>query len=359
MVVNFRLSNVLLRVLHRALILTALSCLSLAALADVSSTPDPLFQDDEALNVTITAPLTTLIKERSKDEYLPGAFQYTELDGDTVDFDLDIRARGHSRHAICEFPPVTLNLKRKQAKGTLFDNQNKLKLVIQCNKRDRYEQMVLREYLAYRIMNILTDASYRVRLLRVTYVNTETDGENKTRYAFLIEHKNRLAARLDKEIFEIERASIANMQPDHLNLTSVFQFLIGNTDFSPIAGPPEADCCHNYVLFANADDPILALPYDYDQSGFVNAPYALPNENFRIRSVRQRVYRGRCVNNEYVEASLTRFREHRDEIYKTIVEQEGLESGVRDQLVRYVDGFYKLIDKPRDVERKIINKCAG
>lgn len=345
------------RFLHCVLTLTTLTCLSFLASADEKSTPDPLFQNAEPLDVTITAPLTTLIKERSKDEYLAGAFQYTELDGDTVDFDLDIRARGNFRHANCEFPPVTLNLKRKQAKGTLFDNQNKLKLVIQCKKNDRYEQMVLREYLAYRLMNILTDASFRVRLLRVTYVNTETDGESKVRYAFLIEHKNRLAARLDREKFEVERASLKNMQPDHLNLTSVFQFLIGNTDFSPIAGPPDEGCCHNYVLFANDGDPVLALPYDYDQSGFVNAPYADPNEQFRIRNVRQRLYRGRCVNNEYVEESLARFRDHRDEIYKRIVEQEGLESDVREQLVRYVDDFYKLINKPRDVERKIIMKC--
>jgi hypothetical protein len=345
--------------LYRVLTLTTMACLSFSALADVSSTPDPLFQDDQPLDVSITAPLTTLIKERSKDAYLPGAFQYTELGGDTVDFDLDIRTRGNFRHANCEFPPVTLNLKRGQAKGTLFDNQNKMKLVIQCDRNNRYEQMVLREYLAYRILNILTDASFRVRLLRVTYVNTETDGENKIRYAFLIEHKNRLAARLDLEKFEVERASVANMQPDHLNLTSVFQFLIGNTDFSPIAGPPEKGCCHNYVLFANDVDPILAIPYDFDQSGFVNAPYASPNAMFRIRSVRQRLYRGRCVNNEYVEASLMLFRDHRDEIYKTIVEQEGLKSDVREQLVRYVDNFYKLIDKPRDVERKIINKCVG
>jgi len=186
------------------LTLTTFTCLSFPALAEEHATPDPLFQDDEALNVTITAPLTTLIKERSKEDYLSGVFQYATVDGDTVNFDLAIRTRGHFRHATCDFPPITLNLKRKQASGTLFDNQNKLKLVIQCDKHDRYEQMVLREYIAYRMLNTLTDNSFRVRLLRVTYVNTEDDGESKTRYAFLIEHKNRLAARLDREDIKIE-----------------------------------------------------------------------------------------------------------------------------------------------------------
>lgn len=346
------------RGLHRVLTLILVTCLSFSASADEYRTPDPLFQSDEALDVTIIAPLTTLIEERSKDEYLTGAFQYTEADGNTVNFDLDIRTRGHFRHATCEFPPVTLNLKRSQAEGTLFDKQNKLKLVIQCDKNDRYEQMLLREYLAYRILNTLVDTSFRVRLLRVRYVDTETDKESKIRYAFVIEHKKRLAARLDRENIKIEKTTVAAIQPDLLNLTSIFQFLIGNTDFSPIAGPPGDKCCHNYVLFGNEIDPIMAIPYDFDQSGLVNAPYASPSEQFRIRSVRQRLYRGRCVNNEHVEASLNQFRDHRDAIYEKIVEQEGLESRVRKQLIRYVDDFYKLIDDPRDVQRKLLNKCV-
>lgn len=317
-----------------------------------------MFQSHEPLNVSITAPLTTLIEERSKDEYLPGAFQYTEADGNTVNFDLDIRARGNFRHRTCEFPPVTLNLKRSQADGTLFDNQNKLKLVIQCDKNDRYEQMVLREYLAYRILNTLTDSSFRVRLLRVTYFDTDTDWESKIRYAFLIEHKKRLAARLDREDLKIKKTTVPSIQPDILNLTSLFQFLIGNTDFSPIAGPPGDNCCHNYVLFGNDSDPILAIPYDFDQSGLVNAPYAEPDERFRIRSVRQRVYRGRCVNNEFIEASLTQFKEHRDAIYKLFHEQEGLETDVLKQIVRYVDDFYKLIEDPRAVQSNIVKKCV-
>ena len=346
------------RVLHRVLTLTTFTFLSLSASADEYRTPDPLFQSDEALDVTITAPLTTLIEERSKDEYLPGAFQYTKVDGNTVNFDLDIRARGNFRHRTCEFPPITLNLKRSQADGTLFDNQNKLKLVIQCDKNDRYEQMVLREYLAYRILNTLTDTSFRVRLLRVRYFDTESDKESKLRYAFMIEHKKRLAARLDREGLKIKKTTVASIQADVLNLTSIFQFLIGNTDFSPIAGPPGDDCCHNYVLFGNDVDPIMAVPYDFDQSGLVNAPYAEPDVRFRIRSVRQRVYRGRCVNNEHVEASLSQFRDHRDAIYEKITEQEGLEPDVRKQLIRYVDDFYKVIDDPRDVQRRIVKKCV-
>jgi hypothetical protein len=132
--------------------------------------------------------------------------------------------------------------------------------------------------------------------------------------------------------------------------------LIGNTDFSPIAGA-DNECCHNYVLFGNDIDSMIAVPYDFDQSGFVDAPYAAPNPRFGIRSVRQRVYRGRCVNNEHVPASLRRFRDRRDSIYALVNEQEGLQSSVRENLVRYIDDFYELINNPKDVERRIVKRC--
>jgi len=331
--------------------------LTLSASAQVSEAPDPLFQDDETLQVTITAPLTTLVRERPKDDYLPGVFQYTESDGTVVDLDLEIRTRGHFRHKTCDYPPLSLNLKKSQTDGTLFDKQNKLKLVIHCDQSERYEQIVLREYLAYRILNAVTDMSFRARLLRVTYDNNEEQGDGQVRYGFLIEHKNRLAKRLDRKDLEVERTTVASIQPDQLNLTSVFEYLIGNTDFSPIAGALDNECCHNYVLFGNDIDPLLAIPYDFDQSGLVEAPYAAPNPRFRIRKVRQRLYRGRCVNNEHVAASLQKFRDSRGAINALVDGQEGLDSKVRERIVRYIDDFYELIDDPRDVERRIVKKC--
>ncbi len=344
--------------MYRTAAILVFGFLATSVLADVNGLPDPLFQDNETLHVTITGPLTSLVRERPKDDYSAAVLQYTETDGTMVKFDLDIRTRGNFRHQNCEYPPLRLNLKKSQTKGTLFDKQDKLKLVIHCDYSQRYEQVVLREYLAYRILNAVTNMSFRVRLLRVTYVNTEVQGGGQVRYGFLIEHKNRLGKRYDLKDIEIESTTVAAIQPDRLNLTSVFQFLIGNTDFSPITGPPDSVCCHNYVLFGNDMDPLIAVPYDFDQSGFVDAPYAEPNEFFRIRTVRQQVYRGRCVNNEHVPASLLRFIDRRDSIYALVNEQEGLDARVRETLVRYIDEFYELIIDPKDVEKRIIKKCV-
>ena len=331
--------------------------LAATALAQESETPDPLFRDNSILQATVTGPLTTLVRERPKDEYLPGIFAYTDSDGKQLELDLEIRARGHFRHQNCDYPPVLLNFKRKQTERTLFEHQNKLKLVVQCDRSGRYEQAVLREYLAYRILYTLTDKSFRVRLLRVTYVNTEKTRENEPRYAFLIEHKNRLAERFDLKDLEIERTSVSALDGAQLNLTSIFALLIGNTDFSPIAGAPGDECCHNYVLFGEDDVPQWAVPYDFDQSGFVDAPYAGPNPNFRIRNVRQRLYRGRCANNEHLETSLQAFRDNKNAIYALVEEQPGLKPYVRKDLTRYIDDFFKLINDARDVERDIKDEC--
>lgn len=331
--------------------------LAATASADTSEPPDPLFQDVSILEASISGPLTTLVQERSKDDYLPGVFRFTDAAGEEVALDLKIRSRGNFRHKECDYPPVLLNFVKKQTRDTLFDKQNKLKLVIQCGKSERYVQAVLREYLAYRLLNAVTDRSFRVRLLRATYVNEERDPPYQQRYAFMIEHKKRVAERLGLQELAIERTSVSAIRPEQLNLTSVFAYFIGNTDFSPIAGPPGDNCCHNYVLFGDGDGPILAVPYDFDQSGFVDAPYARPNPRFRIRSVRQRLYRGRCANNDYLDASLQKFRDSRETLFAIVRDQDGLTDKVRKDLLKYMDSFFEIINDPRQVERKMRDRC--
>lgn len=318
---------------------------------------DPLFEDTGVLQVTLTAPLTTLLKDKSTEEYLQAVFEFADGDTGTRAFNIKLRARGHLRQEICTLPPLLVNFKKSEVKDTLFHKQDKLKLVVHCGDSIRYEQALVREYLAYRILNLVTTRSFNVRLLRVRYVDSEGERDDQVRYAFFLEHKNRLGKRLGARDIKIEETDLELIQPDHLNLTSVFEFFIGNTDFSPIAPSPYDECCHNYDLFDDKSGLLLAIPYDFDQAGFVNAPYAAASEQFKISSVRQRVYRGRCVNNEHLAASLQRFQEVRETIYTLLKGHEGLTSMTRKSLLSYVNGFYKIIDDPERVERLMVKKC--
>ena len=338
-----------------ALCLLALLATSLQA--ENIAAPDPLFRETDALQVTLTAPLTTLLKERSTEEYAAAVFEVSDGDGDALSFDVKIRARGHLRHEICVVPPLLVNFKKSDVKGTLFHKQDKLKLVVHCGDSIRYEQALVREYLAYRILNLITPASFQARLLRVRYVDNEGKRKDQVRYAYFMEHKNRLGKRIDAKDLKIEETEIELLQPDHLNLTSVFQYLIGNTDFSPVAPSPYDECCHNYDLFKNDSELLVAIPYDFDQSGFINAPYAAPSEQFPITSVRQRIYRGGCVNNEHIPATLQRFQEIRESIFTLLQEHEGLTSMTRKSLLQYVENFYDIIDDPRKVEKYMTGKC--
>jgi hypothetical protein len=282
---------------------------------------DPLFRSQAPLKVAITAPLSTLVRDRSETEYLPGVFSFKEADGTLVELNVLVRARGNFRHRNCDFPPITLNFRRSQVEGTLFEQQNKLKMVNHCKITRQYEQAVLREYLAYRLLNSVTDLSFRVRLLRVTYVDSDERRGRMVRSAFLIEHKNRLATRIGRTEQELERAEISTIQASHLNLASMFQYLIGNVDFSPIAGSNN-ECCHNYSLYGNGDDSMVAIPYDFDLAGIVNAPYLEPDKERGVERVGQRVYRGYCVNNGYVEDSISEFQKARDALYALVADHQ-------------------------------------
>jgi hypothetical protein len=334
--------------------------LMFAAAIAAASEPDPLFQDDSLIEVTITAPMKALLGHRPDEEYLPGTLSYGEADGGIVEIDIGIRTRGNYRRQprVCPFPPLRLNIKKSQAKGSLFHKQDKLKLVAHCrDNSERYEQNLVKEYLAYRILNTLTDISYRVRLARVTYVDSEGKDEDRVSYAFFIEHKSRLSKRLGLAEISTSKIKVADLEGPYSDLTSLFQFMIGNTDFSPVAGAEGEDCCHNTTLFGNEGGAIYAIPYDFDMSGLVDAPYAEPNPRFRIKRVTQRLYRGRCAYNDNLQTSIRLFQDNRDAIYELIGQQEQLEDSTRKKVSKFVDRFYDVLDNPKKVHREISSQC--
>jgi len=319
-----------------------------------------LFDSHETLAVTITSPYHELDKQRAKDVSHDGTLQYTDSSGVARTLDLKLRARGkyRARHSTCGFPPVRLNFRKKQVKGTLFRGQNKLKMVTHCqNKSSLYEQYLLKEYLAYRMYQVMTDYSFRVRLLRVRWVDSANPDDTLDQYAFLIEDEERLAKRLGVSLSSATHTDVENLVPYQSVLASVYAFLIANTDFSLLRGPAGDICCHNVILL-DTDAGKLPIPYDFDFSGFVNARYATPNPKFKLKSVTTRLYRGRCEHNPVLEEVFQHFRNERDKLFALIDDQEGLKSYTRGKSRRFVEGFYKLINNPKRVNSKIIKRCA-
>lgn len=321
----------------------------------------PLFASHAPLAVTIAAPFSTLMTERNDEDYLEGTFSYAEHGGEPSTLDLKLRARGNFRlnPEICEFGPIRLNFSKKQVEGTLFEGQDKLKLVTHCdNNNPAYEQYALREYFAYRALSLLTPASFSVRLMEITYVDTDREGRARTKYGFVIEDDDDLAARLGMESMKIGDVEHEQLEPLQQNLVNVFAWFIGNTDYSLIRGAPGDDCCHNSVLLsATGGPPFTPVPYDFDASGIVNAPYAAPNPNFAIRNVRQRLYRGQCENNALLPGTLGRFLEERTEFYEVLDSIEALSGRSKKYLDRYMDSFFRHITDQTQIDRNLLGAC--
>jgi hypothetical protein len=323
--------------------------------------PDqPMFANQSTLAVRIEAPFTTLMRERSDTEQYDGTLTFADASGAETVLDVKLRTRGiyRRRQDTCEFAPLRLNFRKKQVAGTEFAGQDKLKLVTHCNNgSDSYEQYVLKEYLAYKIFNAMTPYSFGARLLHATYVDTERDGKEQTRYAFVIEDNDLLAARIGGQKAEVASADYRQIDPKQATLVTVFEYLIGNTDFSMIKPDQGKDCCHNVELFSVTPGQYIPVPYDFDFSGIVDARYAEPHPSLNMRSVTSRRYRGICETNEYMDATLQQFRANEATIRQAPSEVEGMDERTREKASRYIDDFYADIADAKSVERNLLKKC--
>lgn len=332
--------------------------------ASAAAKPDPLFSDDSILDVRIVAPFRQIMRDKPTDDDRdndndPEGTLTLIVDEDTeLDFPVKIVTRGNNRRDICQFAPLRIDFDKDELEGTIFDGQNRLKMVTHCENRDRsYQQSVIREYLAYRIWNLLTDIGFRVRLMRITYVYSDNKNKEEQTYAFFIESKKRLGARIGKPEQKDQYINVDRLDPQYTNLSSVFQYFIGNLDFSPIRGARDKTCCHNFSLFSADREFFWSIPYDFDLTGFVEAKHAAPDPRGPRRNIRQRVYQGWCRNEEFVPESLQAFRDKRGEIDALVAAQLELSNSTRKRVQNYIASFYKELEKEAKLLRKFAKDC--
>ena len=279
---------------------------------------------------------------------------YFITEDDSVSIPVEVQTRGHYRRSRdnCDFPPIRIMFPEDKVANTLFSGQDKLKLVTHCyNNRRIFANYLLKEYLAYRIYNLLCDESYKVKLVRITYICSEGKHKQLTRFAFIIEKTEHLASRIGG--IELEFSGLPKEVTD-VELTllfSVFQYLIGNTDWS-IPG------LHNVCLIFLPGPKYVPVPFDFDFSGLVSTSYAIPDPKIPIESILQRLYRGPCVELETILPVLELFNRKKSEIYNLISDFEYLEQKERAKILRYFDKFYETLNNDRKIKREFINKCV-
>lgn len=322
----------------------------------------PLFQDDKIIKAVLTAPIGQAYEQKNQETRIefPGQWSFINEEGETEKLDVSIRTRGNFRRANCALAPLRLNFRKSQVKGTLFAGQNKVKLVSPCYDTPLYQRYVVLEYLAYKTLEMLTDFSFKTRLIRLSYVDSDESIEPWTAVTFVIEDDSDMADRLEMERIKVESVIFADLDREKTALAELFQFLIGNNDYSVLKNVKGEDCCHNsYVLAFDEASPKIPVPFDFDFSGMVNALYAAPPSHLPITEVRQRYYTGLCHPPGILDNAIAHVQSKREEIFALYENSEELSSKGKKSARAYLQSFFDILDDPRRLEREVYQRCRG
>ncbi len=334
--------------------------LLLQPMAEVCSTSaeKPLFECDEAIAFELELPMKTLYRHAESRPDLDGLLRYVDSQGETLTFDVRVTTRGHSRLELCKFPPLSINFERKQVENTIFAGQNKLKIVTPCRRGERYKDYLHQEYGIYKAYSMVADLSFRVRMIEITFRDSEGKMKPEVKAAFFIESIKEVATRSGMETVKQNRIPPRHLDPANSSIFEMFQFLIANTDWSNTKGPGDENCCHNGKVLRAPGEELgwVVLPYDFDQAGLINTSYALPHDQLPIRRVSQRLFRGRCKNFDYLDETIALFNREREAI-ETALASGGLSRKVLSRQTDYVAKFYDIINDPGDRKRYIEDRC--
>jgi hypothetical protein len=324
-----------------------------AAAPDVDSNRVAKFyRTDEPLTFTLTTNIKRIRADKdSTSPWRAATMTYTEGAAPVV-VPVRIRSRGIWRLKTCDFPPLRLNFSNGQTKKTIFHGLDRPKLVNYCHDDETNERYLLQEFQLYRVYRLLTPASHAVRLVRMTIVDSASKKPFATRYGFIEEDPDALAARMGGKILKIKGATPDDLEPFQDGLVGAFQYLIGNTDFA-------LGALHNAELMTRANGDNFPIVYDFDFSGAVNARYATADPRLRIHTVRDRLYRGYCVPADIYPKVFALFNEKKAAIYALYRDPLGrlLPESTVDETLKYFDEFYKTINDPRRAKDDIIEAC--
>jgi len=325
-------------------------------LGEVSETfqPEGFFDGDEPLKITLKYDITSFIKNKNKAEYMDAELIVYNKNEAPITKNIRIIARGNFRKGQCYFPPLFLNFKTDTIKRTELQGMNKIKVVTHCTTGKNNDLIVLKEYLAYKLYNTLTEKSFRVRLLDITYIDTGKKQHQYQEMGFVIEPVGLVAKRNNCVLIEPTIVRGENLVEEDADRSALFQYMISNTDWR-FKGR------HNTKYMKSLTDitsKVMAVPYDFDFSALVDASYAFPQAWSTSESLFQRDYMGYCRNNdeEYLK-NIRYFAQHEEKIMKTIASFSYLPEGEIKDATKFIGGFFESIKNEKSFVNNIKNQC--
>jgi hypothetical protein len=341
------------------LLILPLSGQNTKARAPKSKPEDPgkrfgLFEDDKPLEISLRFNMTSYLRVRSKTDYLPAVITFHLSKTDSINADIRLRTRGEFRNKECYFAPIELNFKKAKFGYSDLDNISKIKLAPQCNTGSENENYILREYLIYKMYNLFTDTSFRVRLLTINYIDTEKKKKPVRQSGFFIEPVEMVAARTNSIEIKSTAVNQKSIFPREMDRVAIFNYMIGNYDW---AVPNQHNIKLLKPLKIDTVQLALAIPYDFDWTGVVNAAYAIPAEITGTKTVRERIFLGVCRSKEIYLKDLDQFLEKKEALYKIINDYPYLNQRSKKDIIMYLDGFYDQCVGRKDIIETLMNSC--
>lgn len=309
------------------------------------------FGDSTILNAAIVTNLGKLLKEKKAGYQLHGMFVSMLRDSTPVHDLILLQIRGHFRKDFCYLPPLEVDFKYE--KSATFHKLGSLKLVSECQTGDIYGQYLLKEFVVYKLYNLLTNLSFRVRLLNLNLVDSAGKKKTITEHAFLLEDIKDVAKRNDCKDWKKAKVFAQDADRRQMTMVAIFEYMIGNTDWGVPAN-------HNTRLIVSKIDSLsrpFVVPYDFDYSGFVNTDYAVPDERFLLQNVRERYYMGFPRTQEELNETLDIFRQQKNNMYALIQNFDLLTSRSKKEMIDYLDDFFNEVSKPERVKRIFIHNA--
>lgn len=319
--------------------------------ASAQTENEGLFDNESPLKMALSGTLPPFFEDPSKTpRKYAQVLTHQDANGNKVEIPIEVNARGHFRRLLghCSYPPLQLIFPKNEAQqSSIFKDQVKTKLVMPC----RGDEYVIREWLVYKLYNLISPYSFRVRLVQLTLVDEERKKPIEPFYAFLLEEEKQMANRL--KMLPLERKLPPNAtQAEHFLKMAVFEYLIANTDWS-------VEHLQNIKLLTPDGRTVpIPVPYDFDHAGIVDAPYAKPAVELELGSVRDRRYRGYCLENvQQFEPVIAHFNALKDKIYQVFSDCSLLNPKYQKSTMLFLDEFYATINNPKKWQKEFLYPC--
>lgn len=309
-----------------------------------------LFEEEDLLKVSLRFDVVKFLKKAERDQSVEGIMTLHFSETDELERKVTLKYRGQSRFERCKYPPTRITFKKPLYEVSDSGRIKNIKLVNQCQQGSLYGNYVIREYLVYKLYNVLTDTSFRARLISLDLIDSENKRKTVTQYGILLEPERLLEERLNMVEVKTKTLSQTHMFPAMIDRLAIFNYMVSNWDWS-VPGQ------HNISVFTSVNPELsrlgIPVPFDFDLTGVVNAEYAIPPPGLGIETNRDRMFSGICRTREVYQGELMALREKKEELYSVITEFPYLSKADKRDIITFMDKFFDQLEKPRNLDSLI------